>query len=94
MMKRTTKRSEKEILDDLKAHRDQLPPGTTVESLIEKAQAAEAGPPWRKGRAQMGTLIDRELWHRAKVQAARERRATGYLMDDAIRAYLEKAGAE
>jgi hypothetical protein len=40
-------------------------------------------------RKPIGATVDIELWNEVKIQAIREKRKTGEILDDAIRMYLE-----
>jgi hypothetical protein len=44
----------------------------------------------RKAKA-IGSQVSIEIWNELKVQAIREGRKTGEVLDDAIRLYLENA---
>ena len=37
----------------------------------------------------IGAKVNVDLWHQVKIQAIREKRKTGEILDDAIRMYLE-----
>ena len=43
----------------------------------------------RKAKA-IGSQVSIEIWNELKIQAIRENRKTGEVLDDAIRLYLEK----
>jgi len=43
----------------------------------------------RRAKA-IGSQVSIEIWNELKVQAIRENRKTGEVLDDAIRLYLEK----
>jgi Xaa-Pro aminopeptidase len=43
-------------------------------------------------RVQIGSLLDPELYRRAKALAALQKRNTGEVIDDALREYLSKHG--
>ena len=43
----------------------------------------------RKAKA-IGSQVSVEIWNELKIQAIREGRKTGEVLDDAIRLYLEK----
>ena len=43
----------------------------------------------RKAKA-IGSQVSIEIWNELKVQAIRENRKTGEVLDDAIKLYLEK----
>ncbi len=47
-----------------------------------------------KDKIQVGTLIDRELYRLAKIQAVTEGRTIGEIIDDGILLYLEKVKKE
>ena len=47
----------------------------------------------RKAKA-IGSQVSIEIWNELKVQAIRENRKTGELLDDAIQLYLEKKKIE
>jgi hypothetical protein len=93
-MKRTEKRTEKQILEELAQLRDQIGENTTLEDLISKAKEFEMGNVKdQETRTQVGSWIDKELWKHLRAQAALEGRNAGHVLDDAIRLYLaEKAG--
>ena len=40
-------------------------------------------------RKPIGATVDAGLWNEVKIQAIREKRKTGEILDDAIRMYLE-----
>ena len=40
-------------------------------------------------RKPIGATVDIELWNEVKIQAIREKRKTGEILDDAIRMYLK-----
>lgn len=40
-------------------------------------------------RKPIGATVDIELWNEVKIQAIREKRKTGEILDDAIRLYLK-----
>ena len=40
-------------------------------------------------RKPIGATVDIELWSEVKIQAIREKRKTGEILDDAIRMYLK-----
>ena len=40
-------------------------------------------------RKPIGATVDIELWNEVKIQAIREKRKTGEILDDAIRIYLK-----
>ena len=93
-------KTDKEIFEELRALRDQLPEDTTIEDLIYKAKKEELQMEPRKGlqkglqkgRKQVGALIDETLWQRLRAKAILENRNAGLLLDDAIRMYLDKHG--
>ena len=45
-----------------------------------------------KERMQIGSLLDPDLYRRAKALAALQKRTTGQVIDDALREYLGKHG--
>ena len=47
-----------------------------------------------KGRTQVGSTVDEELWIELRAQSILERRKTGELLDDAMKLYLEKIRSE
>jgi len=47
----------------------------------------------RKAKA-IGSQVSIEIWNELKVQAIRENRKTGEVLDDAIQLYLEKKKIE
>ena len=91
-MKRT-KRTTKQILDDLSRLKDQIGENTTIEDLISQAKEVESmGRPKVKDketRAQVGSWIDKDLWRQLRAQAALEGRNAGHVLDDAIRLYIQ-----
>jgi hypothetical protein len=46
----------------------------------------------RKAKA-IGSQVSIEIWNELKIQAIRENRKTGEVLDDAIKLYLEKKKA-
>ena len=42
------------------------------------------------GRKQVGCTVDLELWKELRLQAVREGRSSGKVLDDTIRLYLER----
>ena len=42
-------------------------------------------------RKPIGATVDIELWNEVKIQAIREKRKTGEILDDAIKMYLKTA---
>ena len=92
-MKKRTKRTEKQILDELAQLRDQIGENTTIEDLISNAKEVESmGRPKVKDketRAQVGSWIDKDLWRQLRAQAALEGSNAGHVLDDAIRLYIQ-----
>jgi hypothetical protein len=48
----------------------------------------------KQSRKNIGATIDEELWAEIKIQAIRERRKVGEVLDDAIRCYLDRIKEE
>lgn len=46
------------------------------------------------GRKQVGATIDLEVWKELRLQAVREGRSSGKVLDDAIKYYLKKKNPE
>lgn len=46
------------------------------------------------GRKQVGCTIDLDIWKELRLQAIREGRSSGKVLDDAIRQYLERVKEE
>jgi hypothetical protein len=80
---------EEQILNRLKELKDQVPEGTTIEDLIEKAKERESsqGSPVRK---QIGVHMDTALWWRLKEQAAKEHMPAGQLLERLVRQYIDE----
>jgi len=45
---------------------------------------------FQEGRTQVGSLLTKTIYHKAKIQAVIEGRRVGSLIDDAIEQYLER----
>ncbi|MCF7944430.1 MAG: hypothetical protein K9L75_02685 [Spirochaetia bacterium] len=46
------------------------------------------------GRKTVGAAVDEKLWQELRIQAFREGRKTGQLLDDSIKLYLNKINTE
>lgn len=85
---------EKKILRRLSELKTQVPEGTTVEDLLQKAAEREEGMEGKGEdgeRRQIGVHMDIALWWKFKEQAARERLSAGQLLERLVREYMEKA---
>ena len=82
----------RKITKRLEELRDQLPEGTTVESLIEKAEERESMDKSR--RIQPGARVDPDLWLEFRQLALTQKRSASDLLEEAMREYLERTKKE
>ena len=82
-------RRTQDILNELAALQPQIRKDTTIEDLVDKAKDRE-GALQKKGKVQVGAVVDESLWREVKVKAAMEGQTAGQILQDALYAYLGK----